>query len=66
VTLAQDLEIWLADPDNRRIKAFLDRHPVEVVEFQPVTTRHGPLDPFMNINAPEDLVVAKTFIETLE
>jgi molybdopterin-guanine dinucleotide biosynthesis protein A len=66
VTLAQDLEIWLADPDNRRIKAFLDRHPVELVEFQLVATRHGPLDPFMNINAPEDLVVAKTFIETLE
>lgn len=66
VTVAQDLEIWLANPDNRRIKAFLDRHAVEIVEFQPVATGHGLLDPFMNINTPEDLALAKTFIETLE
>ncbi|TWF49743.1 molybdenum cofactor guanylyltransferase MobA [Neorhizobium alkalisoli] len=66
VTLAQDLENWLANPDNRRINAFLNRHPVETVEFPMIETGHGPLDPFMNINTREDLALAKTFIGTLE
>lgn len=63
--LADDLESWLGDEDNRRISTFLARHHVVTVDFPPVTTDHGQLDPFLNINTPEDLALALTFTEVL-
>ncbi|CDZ30461.1 molybdenum cofactor guanylyltransferase MobA [Neorhizobium galegae] len=65
VSLAGDLETWLSDPDNRRIKAFLERHRVATVEFPVVETPQGLLDPFFNINTPEDLQEARRFAEEL-
>jgi molybdopterin-guanine dinucleotide biosynthesis protein A len=59
VSIADDLETWLSDPGNRRIKAFLDRHHT-VTE-----TPQGALDPFFNINTPEDLQEARRFAEEL-
>lgn len=63
LSLADDLEAWLADPDNRRIKAFLSRHPVAIVEFDLETTMNGDRDPFFNINTPEDLSRAEQFLD---
>ncbi|WP_105427635.1 molybdenum cofactor guanylyltransferase MobA [Neorhizobium tomejilense] len=65
VSIADDLETWLSDPDNRRIKAFLDRHHTVTVEFPMVETQQGLLDPFFNINTPEDLQEALGFAEEL-
>ncbi|MCQ1855270.1 molybdenum cofactor guanylyltransferase MobA [Neorhizobium galegae] len=65
VSIAGDLETWLSDPDNRRIMGFLERHRMETVEFQMVETRQGVLDPFLNINTPEDLQEARRFAEEL-
>lgn len=65
VSIAGDLETWLSDPDNRRIKAFLERHRMATVEFPMVETRQGLLDPFFNINTPEDLQEARRFAEEL-
>lgn len=65
VSIASDLEAWLSDPVNRRIKAFFKRHPVLTVEFAMVETSHGPLDPFFNINTPRDLDEARRFAEEL-
>ncbi|MCJ9752685.1 molybdenum cofactor guanylyltransferase MobA [Neorhizobium sp. BETTINA12A] len=65
VSIAGDLETWLSDPDNRRIKAFLERHRMAIVEFPMVETRQGLLDPFFNINTPEDLQEARRFAEEL-
>lgn len=61
VSIADDLESWLSGPDNRRIKDFLRRHPVVTVEFPMIVTEHGLLDPFFNINTPEDLQEARRF-----
>ncbi|CAN7311457.1 molybdenum cofactor guanylyltransferase MobA [Neorhizobium sp. LjRoot104] len=65
VSIADDLETWLSHPDNRRIKAFLQHHHVVTAEFPMVDTTQGPLDPFFNINTPEDLQEARRFAEEL-
>ncbi|MEO1248763.1 MAG: molybdenum cofactor guanylyltransferase MobA [Pseudomonadota bacterium] len=54
VGLADDLENWLAVPENRKILTWVNRHPNKLVEFD---TRVGEPagDPFFNINTPEDL-----------
>jgi molybdopterin-guanine dinucleotide biosynthesis protein A len=65
VSIARDLQTWLSDPDNRRIKAFLERHPTVTVALPMVETAQGLLDPFFNINTPEDLQEARRFAEVL-
>ena len=65
VSITSDLENWLSDPDNRRIKVFLERHRAVIVEFPMVGTPRGLLDPFFNINTPEDLQEARRFAEEL-
>ncbi len=65
VSLADDLEHWLVKEGNRRINAFLDRHRTVNVDFPVLGTRHGALDPFLNINTPEELAHAETFVEWL-
>jgi len=65
LSIADDLETWLSNPDNRRIKAFFQRHRVVTVEFAMIETSHGLLDPFFNINTPEDLEEARRFAEEL-
>lgn len=65
ISLAEDLEHWLANDGNRRINAFLDRHHTVTVDFKPRQTDHGALDPFFNINTREDLTQAEIFAESL-
>jgi len=65
VSIADDLGSWLAGPDNRRIRDFLQRHPLVTVEFAMIGTPHGLLDPFFNINTPEDLQEARRFAQEL-
>ncbi len=65
VSLADDLEAWLGSPDNRRINAYLRRHRVVTVDFPLVETPTGRLDPFLNLNTPEDLADAQRYLGTL-
>ena len=64
-SIADDLEKWLVDPDNRRLRAFLDRHSTVYVDFPILDIGGEMLDPFLNINTPEDLALAKRFTEAL-
>lgn len=66
LSIAADLEAWLADPANRRLQSFIARHAATVVDFPPIETAAGPLDPFFNVNTPDDLVAAERFLEALE
>ena len=50
VQLAGDLEIFLTESDDRRVKSFFARHPLTIVDFE----ENGG-DPFFNINTPLDL-----------
>ena len=65
VAVADDLENWLTDGENRRVRSFLARHPVQGVGFAMQATPIGPLDPFFNINTPADLEQAELFLEAL-
>jgi molybdopterin-guanine dinucleotide biosynthesis protein A len=65
VSAADDLEQWLANETHRRMHHFLLRHAVTEVGFPPVETPIGPLDPFFNVNTPEDLVRAQAWAEAL-
>jgi molybdopterin-guanine dinucleotide biosynthesis protein A len=64
-SIAEDLESWLQSPDNRRINAFLRRHRVVTVDFPLLATPAGLLDPFLNLNTPDDMAQAQMFLEFL-
>jgi molybdopterin-guanine dinucleotide biosynthesis protein A len=49
------LDAWLAAPPTLKVRAFLEDKTVRVVHFDPVPTAAGEIDPFFNINTPEDL-----------
>lgn len=60
VALRADLRRWLSEPSNRRVTAFVDRHPHRIVEFQPVMAQGGEtVDPFFNINTPQEAAEAR-------
>ncbi|MCZ7482050.1 molybdenum cofactor guanylyltransferase MobA [Rhizobium rhizogenes] len=63
VALADDLEAWLKNDANRRIRAYLARHVTIGVAFPPVETAKGSLDPFFNINTPDELALARSYLE---
>ncbi|UIJ84806.1 molybdenum cofactor guanylyltransferase MobA [Rhizobium leguminosarum] len=65
VTLAADLEDWITTDEKRRVRDFLLRHDVTEVAFPLHPTRASLLDPFFNINTPDDLVEAERWLEAL-
>lgn len=62
-SLAIDLETFLGTPENARVKSFLARHDTHYVDFPVIETPLGPLDPFFNLNTPDDLEVARRYVE---
>jgi molybdenum cofactor guanylyltransferase len=62
-SLTNDLETWLADPENRRLTSFLARHPYREVAFALIDTRARPVDPFFNINTPADMAEAVSLLD---
>ncbi len=65
VDLLDDLQAWIAVPENRRIHEFLRHHQMVTVDFPMHETAAGKLDPFFNINRPEDLEEARRFADAL-
>jgi molybdopterin-guanine dinucleotide biosynthesis protein A len=57
------LRHFLVDEDNRRVSAFIERHGHVEVEF-PVLQSTG-LDPFFNINVPDDLAEALRLLQSM-
>lgn len=66
VSAAGDLETWILTDPKRRVRDFLARHTVQRVEFPAVQTPIGPLDPFFNVNTPDDLIDAQNWLAALE
>ncbi|SFL26453.1 molybdenum cofactor guanylyltransferase MobA [Methylorubrum salsuginis] len=56
VSLRHDLRAWLT-VGERRVGGFIERHGADVVSW-PV----APIDPFLNLNAPEDLAAAEVLL----
>ncbi|WP_242223366.1 molybdenum cofactor guanylyltransferase MobA [Shinella zoogloeoides] len=66
VALADDLAAWLSGGGALRMRSYMERHRARAVDFPPVETTEGDLDPFFNINTPEDLEAAETWLRVLE
>ncbi len=47
--------------DIRKVDLWTARFKLVSIDFPPVETRAGPLDPFFNANRPEDLAEAERF-----
>lgn len=58
--LADDLERWLAETDTFKVLAWVKRHRFAPVDFAPLPDG---VDPFFNINTPEDLAAAERMAE---
>ena len=65
VSIADDLEQWLEDDNNRRIRSYMARHVTLGVAFPPVESATASIDPFYNINTPDELATAETFLRSL-
>lgn len=57
--LVEDLRAVIEAGSNLRVTDFLARHAVESVDFPLVSTATGDIDPFFNVNTPEDLALAR-------
>lgn len=66
VSAAADLETWIVSDAKRRVSDFLARYNVRRVEFPAIETSIGPLDPFFNVNTPDDLADAEKWLTALE
>lgn len=66
VALADDLEEFLTKGDTRKILAFTDAYVRRNVPFDPIEPADGePVDPFFNINAPDDVARAEAIVQAL-
>ncbi len=66
VELADELEDWLRTDDKRRVRSFIERHPVAEVDFPMIETVDGTIDPFFNINTQADLETAERWLPLIE
>ena len=57
------LRHFLVDEDNRRVSDFIERHGHVEVEFQ--VAQSAGLDPFFNINVPDDLAQAARLLQSM-
>ena len=64
VALAADLSAYL-DAGERRMQGWIERHPHVAADFAPLTVDGQPLDPFFNVNSPDDLAAARRWAAAL-
>lgn len=64
VALSADLSAYLASGE-RRMQGWIERHSHAVAEFPPLLCEGQPLDPFFNVNTPDDLAIAERCAATL-
>ncbi|CCV13699.1 molybdenum cofactor guanylyltransferase MobA [Mesorhizobium sp. STM 4661] len=60
------LRHFLVDDDIRRVSAFIDRHGFIEVEFSLLKSGEHEIDPFFNINTPDDLAVAERLLQSMQ
>lgn len=63
VSLAHDLESWLEDENNRKVLAWVKRHNWNTADFPSKKIGEEDIDPYFNINTPEDLEKASTLMK---
>ncbi len=63
ISLADDLAGFLA-AGERRIQSWIERHPNRTVDFP--FGGEGGVDPFLNVNTPEDFALAETIAKEFQ
>jgi molybdenum cofactor guanylyltransferase len=63
VSLEADLNEFLAGSATLSVSAFLDRHETVSVEFPMLSIAGKTIDPFFNVNTPEDLSEAGAIVQ---
>jgi molybdopterin-guanine dinucleotide biosynthesis protein A len=66
VSLRDALHHFLIDEDKRRVSAFMERHGFITVEFPLIDAEGERIDPFFNINTPDDLAEAGRLLQSLQ
>jgi len=61
-TLAGDLRNHLETGGTRKVIAFIERHPHASVTFDNAYLPGGAVDPFFNVNTPDDLAEARRLL----
>ncbi|MBZ9993646.1 molybdenum cofactor guanylyltransferase MobA [Mesorhizobium sp. BH1-1-4] len=59
------LRHFLVDEDNRRVSAFIERYGHVEVEFPVLQSAGHSIDPFFNINMPDDLAQAELLLQSM-
>lgn len=62
VTLGNALEMALAHHGKRSVSAFLESTGHRSADFQPFEVPGGTIDPFFNMNTPQDLEIAERIL----
>jgi molybdenum cofactor guanylyltransferase len=62
VALADDLSAYLASGE-RKVQRWIERHAFVAVPFPPREIGGTSLDPFFNVNTPEDLAAAEALLQ---
>lgn len=63
VSLLADLHQFLVVEGNRKIMLFVEKYPLSKVDFSFAVHQYRGLDPFFNVNTPEELAIARRSIE---
>jgi molybdopterin-guanine dinucleotide biosynthesis protein A len=63
LSVTKRLEKWLENPPTLKVRAFLDGLPIRIVEFPPIATPLGEIDPFFNVNTKDDLEKARELLD---
>ena len=62
INLADHLENWLQDENNRKVLAWVNQHNWAMAEFDQPAFPNSDIDPFFNINTPEDFTLAQDLL----
>ena len=63
VSLADDLEDWLSHEENRKVMAWVHRHDWAEADFEMYNWQEETIDPFFNINTPDDFTLAQNLLK---
>lgn len=66
VSLCHRVRSAVIDDDERRVTAFINRHPNIDVEFPAADIGGMQIDPFFNVNTPADLVEARRIASSMD
>jgi molybdenum cofactor guanylyltransferase len=63
VSLMNDLDGYLRSGGSRRVVDYIARHSSSAIDFPPQRLPGGNVDPFFNVNTPDDLAEARRLLQ---